>query len=193
MNRTLIASALVAGFFATLTAQTADARERNRSGSYENSAGQSGTFQSSRETDRAAGTHTINRSATREDGVTASSARTVTRTGEGVGTFNGNHQGFNGRSIETQGTVTRTESGSTTTGIYSTSDGRSGSFDSATSRSDGQRTTTTNWTGANGQTTARESVDMRTDDGFTRTTTVTGPNGQSRENTTRFTGNPSAP
>jgi hypothetical protein len=196
MNFLTIAVAIV-----SLGVLAADAREFNRSGSYQNSRGYAGTFaqtidrqpgQYSRVTTLGDGkTATVNQTVTRDgststvdgshigfDGKTSDWNNTITANGNGTASVNGQYTRQNGNTIDTSATVTKTSDGHTTAGNYSTSTGKTGTFDTTVVNSDGTRTKTETIVGANGQTVGRIIETTRDDNTIDSTATATGPNGK---------------
>jgi hypothetical protein len=184
-----------------LGALAANAREINRSGSFQNSRGNSGTFeqtidrqpgQYSRITTTSGGkTATVDRTAARNgntvtvdgsrtgfDGKTSDWNKTITRNGYGTATVKGQYTRQNGNTIDTSSTVTKTSNGHTTAGTYSTSTGKSGNYSIEVVNADGSRTKTESVTGADGKTATRVVTTDKDGNTIDRTVATTGPNGQ---------------
>jgi len=196
LNFLTIAAAII-----SLGALAANAREINRSGSYQNSRGQSGTFaqtidrqpgQYSRVTTlgdgktatvdqttaRVGNTATVDGSRTGFDGKTSSWNNTITANGNGTASVNGQYTRQNGNTIDTSSTVTKTSDGRTTAGTYSTSTGKSGNYSIDVVNADGTHTKTENITGADGKTVTRVVTTDRDGNTIDRTATTTGPDGK---------------
>jgi hypothetical protein len=185
----------------SLGALAANAREFNRSGTYQNSRGKSGTFaqtidrqpgQYSRVTTagdgkiatvnqtaaRSGNTATVTGSRTGFDGKTSDWNNTVTANGNGTASVNGQYTRQNGNTVDTGSTVAKTSDGHTTAGTYSTSTGKSGNYSIDVMNADGTHTKTESATGADGKTVTRAVITDKDGNTIDRTATATGPNGK---------------
>ncbi len=184
----------------SLGALAANALEINRSGSYQNSRGASGTFEQtinrqpsdySRVTTIGDHTATVNRTAVRNgntltvdgsrtgfDGKTSGWNKTITGNGNGTASVTGQYTRQNGNTIDTSATATKTADGHTTAGTYSTSTGRSGSYTIDVVNADGTHTRTESVTGADGKTATKVVTLDKDGNTIDRTVATTGPNGQ---------------
>jgi hypothetical protein len=183
-------------------AQTSSAGQRQRSGSFQNSRGNAGTFeqtinhqpgQYSRTTTTSGGkTATIDKAFTRDgntatidgsrtgfDGKTSDWNKTITGNGNGMASVNGQYTRQNGNSVDTSSMVTKTSDGRTTAGTYSTSTGKGGNYSIDVVNADGTHTKTETITGADGKTATRVVTTDKNGNTIDRTVATTAPNGQS--------------
>ncbi|MEZ5400334.1 MAG: hypothetical protein R2729_11750 [Bryobacteraceae bacterium] len=79
-------------------------------------------------TTRGNGERTTSATATNSKGETATRGTRTTANGDGAASYEGDATGFKGRSVHSQGTITRTETGRVNEGTYETSGGKSGSY-----------------------------------------------------------------
>jgi len=183
----------------SLGALATNAREINRSGTYQNSRGASGTFeqtinrqpgQYSRVTTIGDHTATVNRTAVRNgntltvdgsrtgfDGKTSDWNKIITGNGNGTALVTGQYTRQNGNTIDTSATVTKTADSHTTDGTYSTSTGRSGSYTIDVVNADGTHTRTESVTGADGKSATKVVTLDKHGNTIDRTVATTGPNG----------------
>jgi len=188
-----------------LGALAAHAKEFDRSGSFQNNRGKSGTFeqtidrqpgQYSRVTTMSGGkTATVDQTASRNgntltvdgsrtgfDGKTSDWNKTITANGNGTASVNGQYTRQNGHTIDTSSTVTKTADGRTTAGAYSTSTGKSGNYSIDVVNADGTHTKTENVTGADGKTATRVVTTDKNGNTIDRMVATTGPNGKTKTN-----------
>lgn len=128
---------------------SAEAGERQRSGSYVTGKGRAGSYQSNVSGQRKSGLN-INQSITNSNGKTFSRS-SVTTYDKSTGSYNKNVTGPQGtvRTYNGGGTIGNRE------GSYSTSNGKSGTYTrTATKNDDGTVSTGTTWTNQNGETRA---------------------------------------
>lgn len=161
----------------TALIDNAEARDRQRSGSYTTAKGHSGTYNKSVSGNRQDGL-TRNRSVTTENGKTYNRNSTGTYDRE-TGEFNKTTTGANGNTR----TVTGTAQDGERSGSYTTNTGKSGTFKGAVERNDGVVTRNGSWTNQDGQTYNRSATNSYNKETHTITHSVTGPGGNTRDNT----------
>ena len=182
-------------------AQTSSAGQRQRSGSFQNSRGRSGTFtqtidrqpgQYSRVTTTPGGkSATVDKTASRDgnttaidgnrtgfDGKTSDWNKIITGNGNGTASVNGQYTRQNGNIVDTSSTVTKTADGHTTAGTYTTSTGKSGNYSIDVVNADGTHTKTETAIGTDGKTATRVVTTDKNGNTIDRTVATTGPNGQ---------------
>ena len=235
---------LVALLITVAFGSSAYAKGKTRSGAFNTSRGNSGTFQQNvarqkgsveknttwqnqrgeqgshnvaRNWDKKTGTGTYATSTTGAKGKTFSREGTLTKTENGLtqqGTItraNGNeiqvnrtavknpdgtystqatYTGENGKTLTTNGSVTKTENGRTVTGSYSTSGGKSGTFQSGVEHTADGTTVNRSVTNQDGKTATQDVTRTHKDGTLTRTATHTGFKGKTGSNTETMTVNP---
>lgn len=168
--------------------------ETQRSASWTNQNGQTGSRTADRKFDAASGTGTINATTTRADGLTATRDGNFTKNADGSISAAGTTTGFNGKSANYATTTSKTETGSTTSGTLTGPNGKTATINSSTSRADGQISKDTTVVGPNGKSTERVTATRLSGDGTaTRTIEVTKADGTKETRTETFTHTRSKP
>jgi hypothetical protein len=218
-----VAAALLAGVILAFV-NPADAAERapkqtrtkTRSGTYETSSGNSGTFASNtsrgrgefhrdntrtnqdgqtstrsldRTFDQATGTGNVTAAATRPSGDTTSRQGTLVKNADGSMSTAGTITGPNGKISTYSGTALKTETGSSASGTITGPGGNVGSYSREfTQVAPGQTSRTSTVTGPNGKTTETiASTSLNGDGTGTRVIAVTKPDGTTETRTETFT------
>jgi hypothetical protein len=165
--------------------------QRERSGSWTSQDGKTGTRASTRRWDKTTGTGTVNASATRPDGQSASREGTLTKTGENTVQAQGTATGFNGRTGTYAATTTKTDTGRTTTGTVTGENGKVSTFDTTVTKGNATTSRATTTTSPAGKTTERVVGTTLNGDGTsTRTIEVTKPDGTTETRSQTFTVTP---
>jgi hypothetical protein len=178
MIKVIVIGVLAAFAFSAASATAFGQKTRQQSGSWRKANGNQGGW--NRQATTQPGRRDIQTGATDARGRTASHGRTVEKTGPGTAHVSTQSTGFGGRSIQTQGTATRTTEGSVSSGAYTTGGGRTGSYETVVTREDGVRQVDTQYTTSQGQTGRVSRTQTRGGGAGHQLTTVTGPNGRSR-------------
>lgn len=208
-----LAGALILAF--TLHAADAEARERNRSGTWQNSHGGSGTYQRntvrergslSRDTswqnangrsgsssldrgwDREAGTWLSDRSMTRGNGDTAAWSKSGQKTDTGV-LVHGEGTNFRGQDVSMDRSITRNDDGSRaveTTRINEAT-GKSLTTDKTVTPTENGWASSGSYTTGSGKSGTTQGSLTRTDSGFTRSNSATNSEGQTANRTVDMT------
>ncbi len=162
--------------------------ETQRSATWTNQNGQTGSRTADRKFDTTSGTGTINTITTRADGRTATRDGNVTKNADGTISAAGTTTGFNGKSANYATTTSKTETGSSTVGTFTGPNGKTSTINSSTSRADGQISKDTTVVGPNGKSTERITATKLNGDGTaTRTLEVTKADGTKESRTETFT------
>jgi len=150
----------------------------DRSTTWTNSSGGTGTHTASNTWNSSSGTGTHQSSTTYANGKTSSSQGDWTKTGTGDFSYTGTHTGVNGQTTDVSKTVTNSDGTKTVDSTYTnpTTD-KSSTVDKTITNSDGTKTVDTTATGPNGKTVTSDQTYDKTSNGWTETGTVTGPNG----------------
>ncbi|MBK9991488.1 MAG: hypothetical protein IPP19_12320 [Verrucomicrobia bacterium] len=222
----LAATALLAGAL-ILSLNTANAASRKdhtrtRTGTYQTSKGNSGTFsqtttreqgqkqrtatvtnqdgkttshESTRTWDRATGTGTTSSSTTLPNGKTTSREGPITKTGDKIFESQGTATGPNGRTGNYDIVTTRTENGRTSSGTITGPGGKQATITKSTEHiAPGEKERTTTITGPNRKSQERVIATKVSPDGSgTRTVEITKPDGTTETRTQTFTVNPTTP
>ncbi len=178
--------ALAALFATAVIAESADARERNRSGggSYVTGKGKTGTYQRSVTGNRKDGL-------TRSQSITTESGKTYNRSTTGTydketGAFNKTVTGPKGNTR----TYTGTAKDGQRSGSYTTSTGKSGTFNGSVQRNeDGTVMRSGSWTNQDGETKSRNATYGYDRETNTINRSVTGPDGNTRDGSVTYTPN----
>lgn len=199
-----LAGALVLA--STLHAGDADARERSRSGTWQNSHGGSGSYQRntvrergslSRDTawqnangrsgstsldrtrDREAGTWSSNRSATRGNGDTATWSKSGQKTDTGA-VVHGEGTNFRGQDVSMDRSITKNEDGSRSveTSRVNETTGKSLTTDKTVTRTEVGWSSSGSYTTGSGKTGTTAGSFTRTEDGYARDRSMTNSDGQ---------------
>lgn len=164
---------LLTGLIAVTFAAGADARERQRSGSYATSGGREGSFEKNV-------SGNLKEGLSRQQSVTNKNGETFNRSATNTfnkktGDFNRTVTGFNGKTREFTGIAGNGQS----SGTYTLGNGQTGSFNSNNVKNEnGTVTRTQNWTDANGETKTRTATGSYDPETKTYTRNVTTPSGQ---------------
>lgn len=181
---------LAAVILSFVSAAKAADHTRTRSGTFESSNGNSGSFSST--TTRGKGHKHTDGSWTNQNGGTGThqADRTWDKSA-GTGSFSSSTTTPNGKSLSREGTVTKTGDGTyQADGSFTRANGKTGTFDATTTKSATGSETKGTVTGANGKQSSYDTQVTRSGSDIDRTTTVTGPNGKTEEKTvdTHFNG-----
>ena len=179
-----MAFSLIALIATAAIAESADAREINRSGegSYVTGKGKTGTFNRSATGNRKDGL-------TRNQSVTTNNGNTYNRSATGsydkdTGQYNKTVTAPNGNTR----TYTGTAQDGQRSGTYTTSTGKSGTYDANIQRNeDGTVTRTNNWTNQDGESKSRSVNHSYDQENKTSTRSVTGPGGNTHGATVTYT------
>jgi hypothetical protein len=162
--------------------------ETKRSGTWTNQNGQTGSRSAERKFDAASGTGTINTTATRADGLTATRDGNFTKNADGSLSADGTTTGFNGKSANYTTTTSKTENGTTTTGTLTGPNNKTATINSSTNRTDGLISKDTTVVGPKGNSIEPVTATQLNGNGTaTRTIEVTKPDGSKETRTETFT------
>lgn len=208
-------AAVILSFVNVTSAAEPRTKTRTRSGTYQTSKGDSGTFsstttrspgheesgrtwtnqnggtgtrQSEKTWDKSTGTGTFSETTTRPDGKTTSREGTTTKTGDHTFQSQGTFTRADGKTGTVQSTTTKTDAGRETQGTITGPNGKQSTFTTEVTHSPGETNRSTVVTGPNGKTSERVVDTHLNGDGTgIRTIEVTKPDGTTESRTEAFT------
>lgn len=171
---------LLAVVFSFALSFPAEAKERKRSGSYSNSEGKSGTFERTVSRD-GQGNVSKSRTSTNQDGKTATRSKERTWDKETkTGTYNSSSTGPHGAQRSASGTITKTDTGFTSTGTRVNAKGETSSVNrTVTKNEDGTVLVNKVVTNAAGESRTMDKTITKTEDGRSVTGSYSSTDGKS--------------
>jgi hypothetical protein len=149
-----------------------------RSLSWTNANGGTGSHTATNTWNSTAGTGTHQASTTYANDKTSSSQGAWAKTGTGDYSYSGTHTGVNGQVTDVSRTVTNSDGTKTVDSTYTNAaTGKSSTVDKSITDASGSKQVDTTATGPNGKSVTSDQTYTKTDNGWTKTGTITGPNG----------------